>query len=75
MGTGEESAGVARGIRRDLFKRFGSFPDEFCFGGGFEEGIRQIGNCVPPLFMRAISRHIREKILTTERGSPRLCSW
>ena len=26
--------------------------------GQFEEGIRQIGNCVPPLFMRAIARHM-----------------
>ena len=40
------------------FKRFGSFPDEFAFAGEFEEGIRQIGNCVPPLFMRAIARHV-----------------
>jgi DNA (cytosine-5)-methyltransferase 1 len=55
------------------FKRFSSFPDRFDFAGGFEEGIRQIGNCVPPLFMRAIARHIREKILmvisTTERAA------
>jgi len=46
------------------FKRFGSFPDDFSFAGAFEEGIRQIGNCVPPLFMMAIARHIREKILS-----------
>jgi DNA (cytosine-5)-methyltransferase 1 len=46
------------------FKRFGSFPDEFTFAGEFEEGIRQIGNCVPPLFMRAIAVHIRATILT-----------
>lgn len=40
------------------FKRFGSFPDEFRFAGGFEEGIRQVGNSVPPLFMRALAKHI-----------------
>jgi len=40
------------------FKRFGSFPDEFAFAGEFEEGIRQIGNSVPPLFMRAIARSV-----------------
>jgi DNA (cytosine-5)-methyltransferase 1 len=45
------------------FKRFGSFPDGFIFAGEFEEGIKQIGNCVPPLFMRAIARHIAEKQL------------
>jgi DNA (cytosine-5)-methyltransferase 1 len=47
------------------FKRFGSFPDAFAFAGAFEEGIRQIGNCVPPLFMKAIAGHIREKILSS----------
>jgi DNA (cytosine-5)-methyltransferase 1 len=40
------------------FKRFGSFPDEFAFAGAFEEGIRQIGNSVPPLLMRAIAKHV-----------------
>ncbi len=45
------------------FKRFGSFPDDFTFAGAFEEGIRQIGNCVPPLFMMAIAHHIRTQIL------------
>ena len=45
------------------FKRFGSFPDEFVFAGAFEEGIRQIGNSVPPLFMRAIAKHICCRIL------------
>jgi DNA (cytosine-5)-methyltransferase 1 len=45
------------------FKRFGSFPDPFEFAGGFEEGIRQVGNSVPPLFMRAIAEHIRCNLL------------
>ena len=45
------------------FKRFGSFPDAFEFAGEFDEGIRQIGDCVPPLFMKAIAGHIRIKIL------------
>jgi DNA (cytosine-5)-methyltransferase 1 len=45
------------------FKRFGSLPDGFIFPGGFEDGIRQIGNSVPPLFMRAIAGHIRREIL------------
>jgi DNA (cytosine-5)-methyltransferase 1 len=45
------------------FKRFGCFPDGFVFAGEFEEGIKQIGNCVPPLFMRAITRHIAENLL------------
>ena len=41
------------------FKRFSSFPDSFAFAGEFQDGIRQIGNCVPPLFMKAIARHIK----------------
>ena len=45
------------------FKRFSSFPDGFVFHGEFTEGIRQIGNCVPPIFMRAIAKHVRERIL------------
>ena len=45
------------------FKRFGSFPDEFIFPGDFEDGIKQVGNCVPPLFMMSIARHIRLAIL------------
>jgi DNA (cytosine-5)-methyltransferase 1 len=45
------------------FKRFGSFPDRFIFAGQFDEGIREIGNCVPPLFMRAIAKHICCRII------------
>jgi DNA (cytosine-5)-methyltransferase 1 len=44
------------------FKRFGSFPDAFEFAGEFNEGIRQIGNSVPPLFMKAIAGHIRKSL-------------
>lgn len=40
-------------------KRFGSFPDAFVFPGKYEHGVGQIGNCVPPLFMRAIAGNIR----------------
>ena len=45
------------------FKRFGSFPDDFVFAGEFEEGIKQIGNCVPPLFMKAIAEYICRNLL------------
>ena len=54
------------------FKRFGSFPDEFTFAGPFEEGIRQIGNSVPPLFMKAIARHIGAVILEPIPGTERV---
>jgi DNA (cytosine-5)-methyltransferase 1 len=49
---------------RPEFKRFGSFTDEFLFAGKFEEGIKQIGNCVPPLFMKAIAFHVKQTVLS-----------
>jgi site-specific DNA-cytosine methylase len=45
------------------FKRFGSFPDAFEFAGKFDEGIRQIGNSVPPLLMKAIAENIHSNVL------------
>ncbi|MFM0224158.1 DNA cytosine methyltransferase [Paraburkholderia dipogonis] len=40
-------------------KRLGSFPDDFVLLGNFTERWAAIGNCVPPLFMRAIATHVR----------------
>jgi len=40
-----------------------SFPDEFRFIDALNEGMHRIGNSVPPLFMKAIARHIRREIL------------
>ena len=45
------------------FKRFSSFPDGFIFAGDFTDGIRQVGNCVPPLFMKAIAEYVRCNLL------------
>ena len=44
-------------------KRLTSFPDAFTFEGSFHEQWARIGNCVPPLFMRAIAEHLRAEIL------------
>lgn len=41
------------------FKRFGSFPDEFEFGGEWKDAVARIGNSVPPLFMKSIASHLR----------------
>jgi DNA (cytosine-5)-methyltransferase 1 len=42
------------------FKRFASFPDGFRFpAGDYEHAVGQIGNCVPPLFMRAIAANVK----------------
>lgn len=43
-------------------KRCASFPDNFYFTNR-KNGIARIGNCVPPLMMRAIATHIYENIL------------
>ena len=44
-------------------KRLASFPDGFCLVGGYSDAWNRIGNSVPPLFMRAIARHIRQTVL------------
>ena len=49
-------------VRRLTIKevqRIGSFPDPFVLVGTFKERWAAVGNCVPPLFMRAIARHVR----------------
>jgi len=48
------------------YKRLGTFPDEFLFPDGFKESVHQIGNCVPPRFMEAIARHVRDNLLNVQ---------
>lgn len=45
-------------------KRLGSFPDPFILTGTFAQRWAAVGNCVPPLFMRAIARHVRGLLAT-----------
>ncbi len=46
-------------------QRCASFPDQFSFAAqSWHQVVSQIGNSVPPLFMRAIAQHIRTNILT-----------
>lgn len=52
-----------RALSLGELRRLGSFPDGFCFADDYEAGLNQIGNSVPPLFMEAIARHIRQHIL------------
>lgn len=40
-------------------KRIASFPDDFKFTKRFNDVWAQIGNSVPPLFMRAIAEHVK----------------
>lgn len=44
--------------------RVGSFSDEYIFVGDYPKIVERIGNSVPPLFMEAIARHIRQEILS-----------
>ena len=46
-------------------KRIFSFPDNFIFIGSFEERWARLGNCVPPLFIKAIAETIKDKILSS----------
>lgn len=45
--------------------RIGSFPDAFTFIGNRKMVIERVGNSVPPLLMRAVSRHIATSILAS----------
>lgn len=56
----------ARGISAREGARLSSFPDKFQLGQDWQEGARQVGNSVPPLFMRAIAQHIKDNILQVE---------
>lgn len=55
--------GVRIGAER--YAVIGSFPSAFEFAGTWKNKLVRIGNSVPPLFMRAIARHIRETVLMT----------
>lgn len=44
-------------------KRISSFPDEYVFRGSWLDATNRMGNCVPPLLMRSVARHIRERVL------------
>lgn len=44
--------------------RLASFPDDFRFTGNFEERWARIGNCVPPLLMKAVASNLRDQLAT-----------
>lgn len=43
-------------------QRLASFPDSYEFLGEFEERWARIGNCVPPLLMRAVAAGLRSQL-------------
>jgi DNA (cytosine-5)-methyltransferase 1 len=44
-------------------KRISSFPDDFEFVGSFKDQWARMGNCVPPLLVKAIAEHIKKTVL------------
>jgi len=52
-----------RRLTASELKRLSSFPDQFQLSGHLSNKIQRIGNAVPPLFMAAIAKHIKEKLL------------
>jgi DNA (cytosine-5)-methyltransferase 1 len=43
-------------------RRLSSFPDGFSFPGGFEKAAQRMGNCVPPLLMRAVACSVQKTL-------------
>lgn len=50
---------VPRLLSLGELRRVGSFPSQFRFLGGFDDGVNRIGNSVPPLLMRSVAAHVR----------------
>jgi DNA (cytosine-5)-methyltransferase 1 len=52
-----------RKLSHEEFKRLASYPDEFKFVCHRKRWQEQIGNSVPPLFMKAIAEHVRTTLI------------
>lgn len=61
--AGHMHPSIPRHLNGAELRRIGSFPDEYKFFGNSDNVLNRIGNSVPPLFMEAIARHIRQEIL------------
>lgn len=61
--------GVERRPTLAEIQAIGSFPPAFVFPGTREQGIERIGNSVPPLLMRAIASHVRDRILRPQQAA------
>ena len=55
--------GIQRKPTIDELKILSSFPADFEFAGSYTQIWNQIGNCVPPLMMKEMSKTIRQDIL------------
>jgi DNA (cytosine-5)-methyltransferase 1 len=52
----------ARALSTEEAQRLASFPDDFVFTGDYHDRWARIGNCVPPLLMRAVAAHVKSLI-------------
>lgn len=57
-----------RFLRINEIKRIQTFDDDYEFAGDFIEQWRQIGNAVPPLFVKAIAEEIKKQYFTKEKS-------
>jgi DNA (cytosine-5)-methyltransferase 1 len=55
-----------RFLRIDEIKRIQTFDDSYQFAGDFREQWRQIGNAVPPLFVKTIAEEIKKQYFINE---------
>lgn len=53
----------SRNLTIEEAKRIGSFPDNYQLLGSYQDQWARIGNSVPPLLMKAVAEHIKEKVL------------
>ena len=56
--------GIQRKPTIQELKILSSFPEDFEFSGSYTQIWNQIGNCVPPLMMKEMSKTIKQQILT-----------
>ncbi len=58
-----------RALKLTELARIGSYPDAFRFTGNYENGLNCIGNSVPPIFMHAITAHVRKLLKSSQDAS------
>lgn len=61
--AGIELGGQRRKFTSNEVKAICSYPYQYAMVGTYHEQWERLGNSVPPLFMRAIARHVRRTIL------------
>lgn len=56
-----------RALSTEEAQRIASFPDSFVFTGDYRERWARIGNCVPPLLMRAVASSVAATLDEVDR--------